>query len=316
MPSASPPDAHPASVFSRHRPHLLAVAYRFTGSVAEAEDIVQDAYLRWAATDTAWVANPRAFLTRITARLALDHLKSARVRREHYIGPWLPEPLLALDGPAAHDEPAARDDLSHALLLALERLSPLERAAFVLHDLFDQDFDEIALTLQRSPAACRQLATRARRHVRAARPRFVVPPGEGARIVEAFLNAIRSGDLAALTRLLAADAVLVSDSGGKIRAARREVLGADRVARLFASLTRRHGPPQSAMPVRIFGDPGLLLQDARGTLQTLAFEIREGVVHRLFLVRNPDKLRHLTRDEGAPLASPPCLLPESPPDAP
>lgn len=310
MPSESPPESHPASVFTRHRPHLLAVAYRFTGSVAEAEDLVQDAYLRWAATDTAAVEHPRAFLTRITARLALDHLKSARVRREHYVGPWLPEPLVGLDEPAANDDPAARDQLSHALLLALERLSPLERAAFVLHDLFDQDFDEIAVTLQRSPAACRQLATRARRHVQAARPRFVVPPKEGARVVEAFLGAIRSGDLAALTRLLAADAVLMSDSGGKIRAARREVLGADRIARLFASLTRRHGPPQSALPVTIIGDPGLLLQDARGTLQTLAFEICEGAVHRLFLVRNPDKLRHLACDDGEGLASPPCFLPE------
>ncbi len=308
MPSDAPPDTHPAVEFSRHRPHLLAVAYRFLGSVSEAEDIVQDAYLRWAATDTASIDNPRAFLTRVTARLCLDHLKSARVRREHYVGPWLPEPLVSLEGSDQTDEPAARDDVSHALLLALERLSPLERAAFVLHDLFGQDFDEVAATLQRSPAACRQLATRARRHVRSDRPRFRVPRHEGARLVDAFLEAARSGDLAGLTGLLAADAVLLSDSGGKVRAARREVLGASRIALLFTSLTRRHGPPQSALPVIVNGVPGLLMQDSAGLLQTLAFDVRDGRIQALYLMRNPEKLRHLSEADGP--ASPACAMPE------
>jgi RNA polymerase sigma-70 factor (ECF subfamily) len=308
MPTDAPPETHSAFEFTRHRPHLLAVAYRFLGSVTEAEDVVQDTYLRWAAADRSTVDEPRAFLTRIAARLALDHLKSARVRRVRYVGPWLPEPLVATDASSYDADPAARADLSHALLLALERLSPLERAAFVLHDLFDQDFDEIASTLQRTPAACRQLAARARRHVRNERPRFAVSPREAARVVEAFLHAIQSGDLAGLTHLLAADAVLLSDSGGKIRAARREVLGADRIARLFASLTRRLGPPQAAVAASINGDPGLLMRDARGALQTLAFEMRNGAIVRLFLMRNPEKLQHLRPPGPYAISASSCAL--------
>lgn len=282
-----------ATAFEPHRRHLQAVAYRFLGSVADAEDIVQETWLRWTQADIAAVTEPRAYLTRIAARLCLDQLKSARVRRERYVGPWLPEPVVVAAGYATDAAGEKADDISVALMLALERLSPLERAAFVLHDAFGQSFEEVAVALDRTPATCRQLAARARQHLRSARARFTVPPGEGERLVEAFLNAAQSGNLAGLTRLLAADAVLHSDSGGKVRAARRHILGAERIARLFAILTRRFGPARRAETVRINGLPGLVMQDAEGLTQTLAFEIRQGAITALYLVRNPEKLRHV-----------------------
>ncbi len=282
-----------AAAFEPHRRHLRDVAYRFLGSVADAEDIVQETWLRWTQADLAAINEPRAWLTRIAARLSLDQLKSARVRRERYVGPWLPEPLVEAAGYATEGTDPQADDISVALMLALERLSPLERAAFVLHDVFGQTFEEVATALDRTPATCRQLATRARQHLRAARPRFTVPAGEGERLAEAFLRAAQSGDLAGLTRVLAPDAVLHSDSGGKVRAARRHIVGADRIARLFAILTRKFGPARRAEAARINGLPGLVMQDATGLTQTLAFEIRNGAIATLYLVRNPDKLRHV-----------------------
>lgn len=292
------PPASATDVFEQHRPHLLSVAYRFLGSLTEAKDIVQESYLRWIRSDLREIRDARAFLTRIAARLCLDHLKSARVQREHYVGQWLPEPVVeSAVGPAPSVELA--DDISVALLLALERLSPLERAAFVLHDIFGQGFPEIAVILETSPVSCRQLAARARRHVRAARPRYAISPAEGRTLVEAFEAAARTGDLLGLTRLLARDAVLHSDSGGKVRSARRRILGAERIARLFAGLTRKHGPPMSAAPAVINGLPGLLWRDATGLLQTVAFEISGRRIQTLYVVRNPDKLRHLT-EPGQP----------------
>ncbi|MDD2765407.1 MAG: sigma-70 family RNA polymerase sigma factor [Opitutaceae bacterium] len=292
-PITSTAQTDPASGFEPHRRHLLAVAYRFLGSVSDAEDIVQETYLRWAAAGAAGIREPRGYLTRITAHLCLDQLKSARVRRERYVGPWLPEPIVEAAGFSTGPADDRTDDISVALMLALERLSPLERAAFVLHDAFGQSFDEVAAALDRTSSACRQLAARARKHLRTARPRFAVPPGEGERLVEAFLRATQSGDLAGLTRLLTADAVLHSDSGGKVRSARRLILGADRIARLFATLTRKYGPPHSATPARINGLPGLLMLDYNNVTQTLAFEIRDGAIATLYLIRNPDKLRHV-----------------------
>lgn len=283
-----------AAAFESHRHHLRDIAYRFLGSVADAEDIVQETWLRWAAAAPADIREPRAYLTRIAARLCLDQLKSARVRRERYVGPWLPEPLVEETGYVTAGAGADRtDDVSVALMLALERLTPHERAAFVLHDVFGQTFEEIAMALDRPPATCRQLAVRARRHLHAERPRFTVPPAEGERLVAAFLGAAQSGDLAGLTRVLAADAVLHSDSGGKVRAARRHIVGAERIARLFAILTRKFGPARHAAPARINGLPGLVMRDAAGLVQTLAFEFRDGAIAALYLVRNPDKLRHV-----------------------
>ena len=282
-----------AAAFEPHRRHLRDVAYRFLGSVADAEDIVQETWLRWTKADLTTISEPRAWLTRIAARLSLDQLKSARVRRERYVGPWLPEPLVEAAGYATEAAGPQTDDVSVALMLALERLSPLERAAFVLHDAFGQTFEEVAIALDRTPTTCRQLAARARQNLRAARARFTVPPGEGERLAEAFLRAAQTGDLAGLTRVLAPDAVLHSDSGGKVRAARRHIVGADRVARLFAIITRKFGPARRARLARINGLPGLVMQDAAGLTQTLALDIRDGAIAAVYLVRNPDKLRHV-----------------------
>jgi len=290
-------DAAAVQAFEPHRRRLRGLAYRMLGSVADAEDVVQDAYLRWHATDRRRVADARAFLSKTVVRLCLDHLKSARHRRESYVGPWLPEPLLdeAAD-PAGADIDLA-DDLSVALLLVLERLSPLERAAFLLHDVFDLGFAEIADALGRNEAACRQLAARARRHVQSAPPRFAVPLDEGARLADAFLAASRSGDVAALGRLLAADAVAYTDGGGRKAAALNPIRGRDKLLRFYAGLARKAGQlfPEVVYRGRINGLAGFITVEADDTLQTTALDIRDGVIAALYIVRNPEKLAHLDR---------------------
>src|SRR5262249_11568311 len=214
---AGPDEA--AVTFEPHRRRLTGLAYRMLGSLSEAEDIVQEAYLRWHAAERERVGNPRAYLSRTVARLCLDHLKSARARRETHIRPWLPEPI-AGETPLAPDTASElADDLSVALLMTLERLSPLERAAFLLHDVFEMEFGDIAKVLERSESACRQLAARGRAHVREARPRFRVPESEAARLSDAFHRAIVTGDAAEFAELLAADAILYADGGGKRAAA-------------------------------------------------------------------------------------------------
>lgn len=284
-----------AQSFEPHRRRLRGLAYRMLGSVADAEDIVQEAYLRWHATDRARVANAGAFLSKTVARLCLDTLKSARHRRETYVGPWLPEPVLDEAGGADGSDLA--DDLSVALLLALERLSPLERAAFLLHDVFDLDFAEVADTLGRNAAACRQLAARARRHVRSARPRFPVDREEEARLADAFMAAARGGDIAALGRLLAADAVAYTDGGGRKAAALNPIHGRDKLLRFYAGLARKTGGlmPEVVYRGRINGLAGFVTVETDGTLQTTALDIRDGAVAAIYVVRNPDKLAHLDR---------------------
>ena len=276
-----------ADAFSAHRPRLTRIAYRMLGSVAEAEDVVQDAWLRWNAADRTQVRDPAAFLVRTITRLCLDVLKSARSRRETYIGPWLPEPVV---------EPVEPDDgLSLALMMALERLSPLERAAFLLHDVFGARFEEVARALDRDPAACRQLAARARAHVRAAKPRFPVTAEDGQRISAVFFAAVQSGDVTGLRRLLAEDAVLLTDGGGKITAALNPILGADRIARFFAGVARKPGyvPPSLRFQGLVDGLPGHVAGWPDGTLQSVALEIEAGRIKAVYIVRNPDKLRHL-----------------------
>jgi RNA polymerase sigma-70 factor (ECF subfamily) len=272
------------------------------GSMAEAEDAVQEAYLRWHDTDRDRIEEPRAFLMTATTRICLDVLKSARVKREEYVGPWLPDPVTDTASLAPDAQTELAEDLSVALLLALERLSPLERAAFLLHDVFDYSFAEVAEALGRHEAACRQLAARARAHVRGTRPRGVVPPQgassrmdpKHAELLSAFMAASRSGDLQALTSLLASDARVVTDGGGKVAAALEVIEGADRVAAFLAGVVRRGWTDEmSAHFEMINGMPGLLLNGPNGLLQTSAFEIEDGVVRAIYVVRNPDKLRHL-----------------------
>ena len=284
-----------AAVFEPHRRHLVRVAYRMLGSVSEAEDAVQDAFVRWLGVDRAAIVEPRAFLTRTVARLCLDRLKSARARREEYVGTWLPEPVVEADHTEA--SVALADDISMALVVTLERLSPLERAAFLLHDVFDMDYSAVADLLERSEAAVRQLAARAREHVRDARPRFPASDAEATRLADAFQAALAAGDLAALSRVLAEDAVFYSDGGGKRLAALNPIFGRDKIVRFFEGIARKPGglaglTDAAVHRVWINGMPGFLVRATEG-VETLAIEVADGVIVGLYGVRNPDKLRHL-----------------------
>ena len=304
--------SNPAASFEPYRRRLLGLAYRMLGSMADAEDAVQDAYLRWHGADRDNVSDPRAFLMTTTTRICLDMLTSARARREEYIGPWLPEPVVDTAALAPDSRTELAEDLSIALLLTLDRLSPLERAAFLLHDVFDFSFNEVAAALERNEAACRQLAARARAHVREARPRGATAPavrsgeidGKHAQLLSAFAAATRSGDLDALTQMLANDVRVVTDGGGKVRAALEAIEGADRAARFLIEVTRKRPGAwwRDEFTVRfatLNGLPGVIVEAPEGPVQTAAFEIEDDVIRALYVVRNPDKLRHLaaTSDE-------------------
>lgn len=276
-----------AASFDPLRPRLTRIAYRMLGSVADAEDVVQDAFVRWMGADRTAIREPEAFLRRVVTRLCLDQLKSARARRETYVGPWLPEPVV--------EEEDDADDVTLPLMLALERLSPLERAAFLLHDVFGLGFDEIAETIGRDPAAARQLASRARTHVRAARPRFDVPKERGLEIAAAFFQASRSGDMTSLRGLLADDVSVYSDGGGKVHAGLRPILGIEDVMKLHGSLVRFFAKEMSRVERwgMINGLPGFVTREPGGVLQTTALAIEDGKIVGIYIMRNPDKLRHL-----------------------
>jgi RNA polymerase sigma-70 factor (ECF subfamily) len=293
----------PATTFEPHRRRLLGLAYRMLGSMAEAEDAVQEAYLRWHDADREAVEEPRAFLITTTTRICLDVLKSARVQREHYVGPWLLEPVTDTTALAPDAQTELAEDLSVALLLALDRLSPLERAAFLLHDVFDYSFAQIAAALGRGEAACRQLASRARARVRELRPAGTVPARAAsagvdpkhAELLSAFIAASRSGDVATLTRLLANDARIITDGGGKVAAALNVIEGADRVAAFVTGAVRKGWTDDMTFRFdRINGLPGVILSTPQGPVQTTAFEIEGDAVKAIYIVRNPDKLRRLT----------------------
>ncbi|PNU02108.1 RNA polymerase subunit sigma [Novosphingobium guangzhouense] len=275
--------------FTTQRSRLLRLAYRMLGSLSDAEDVVQDAWLRWARADSA-IEYPTTYLTRIVTRLCLDRQKSARTQRETYVGPWLPDPLLG----SVEPDVMISDDITVTLMLAMERLSPLERAAFLLHDVFDMSLPEVALTLGREPAAVRQLASRARKHIRTARPRFAVKATEADRIARAFFVAARDGDTAQLAGLLAEDVEIHADGGGKVLAFRNVVRGVDNALRLFAGLRRKHAPvPTLIRTAMIDGLPGYISIDGAGLLQTTALEMYEGRITAVYIVRNPDKLGHI-----------------------
>jgi RNA polymerase sigma-70 factor, ECF subfamily len=296
----------PAASFEPYRRRLLGLAYRMLGSMADAEDAVQETYLRWHAAERDKVSDPRAFLMTTTTRICLDMLTSARARREEYVGPWLPEPVVDTAALAPDTRTELAEDLSIALLLTLERLSPLERAAFLLHDVFDFSFSEVAMALERNAAACRQLAARARAHVRAVRPRGTAGPDastraespEAKQLLAAFIAATQSGDLHALTQLLASDVRVVTDGGGKVRAALKVIDGADRAARFLVDVTRKRPGAwwRDDFTLRfaaINGLPGVIVDGPEGPVQTAAFEIEGGAIRALYVVRNSEKLRHL-----------------------
>jgi RNA polymerase sigma-70 factor (ECF subfamily) len=278
--------ADAAASFDPLRPRLIRVAYRMLGSIADAEDVVQDAFLRWLDTDRAAVREPEAFLRRVVTRLSLDQLKSARVRREQYIGEWLPEPIVEA-------EPV--EDVTLPLLIALERLSPLERAAFLLHDVFGLDFDEVAQSIDRDPAACRQLAARARTHVRSEKPRYELDKARGLELAAAFFSASRGGDMGRLQSMLAEDVSVHSDGGGKRLAGYKPVFGLENVMKLQASLARffREGTSQLVSYGFVNGLPGFVTREADGMLQTTALLVVDGQIHAIYVMRNPDKLGHL-----------------------
>lgn len=275
-----------AATFDALRPKLVRVAYRMLGSMADAEDVVQEAWLRWQATDREQVRVPEAFLRRVVARLCLDVLKSARARREDYVGTWLPDPVV---------ETEEVEDVTLPLMLALERLSPLERAAFLLHDVFGESFDSVAEVLGREPSACRQLASRAREHVRAERPRYPVDREHGMALAEAFFAASREGDTGRLGALLAEDVSFYADGGGKRPAVARVMRGADEVARTLAAIARLTRGQRGTLLnfAWVNGLPGYVTREADGELQTTALLVENGRVRAVYVMRNPDKLRHL-----------------------
>jgi RNA polymerase sigma-70 factor, ECF subfamily len=273
------------ATFEAARPMMLRTAYRMLGSLADAEDVIQDAWLRWADVDQDEIREPAAFLRRTVVRLCLDVLKSARVQREEYVGPWLPDPIV-------QDEPL--EDVTLPLLLALERLSPLERAAFLLHDVFGESFEDIARTLGRDAATCRQLASRARQNLRADKARYNVSREQGLSIASAFFAASRSGDVNALSKILAADVSYQADGGGKRPALPRIIVGAHDVADLLGAIAGiyRDMPSKLVRYTFINGLPGFVTQEADG-VQTTALLIDQGQVKAVYVMRNPDKLRHL-----------------------
>ncbi len=313
------PDADAVAPYRAVRADLVGLAYRMTGSIATAEDIAQEVFLRWhlhAERDR--VAVPRAWLLKVAARLSLDHLKSARVRREVYVGPWLPEPLVDPEPPPQEAAREQAQDLSVAFLLTLQRLTPAERAVFILHDLFDTPFAEIAGLLGRSEEACRKLAGRARQQLGDAAPRrapATVPEQEVRRIARAFLDASRRGDEAALRRMLARDVVLQSDGGGRRQAALRPILGVDRVVRLYVGLARKR-PAEAAPPLlhlgRLNGLPGYVTREPDGHPQTTSLEIdAEGRVAAIYVVRNPEKLAWIAARLAGADAHPPSNPPRT-----
>ena len=279
------------AAFEAQRPYLRAVAYRLLGRVGDAEDVVQEAWLRWREVDRATVVDDRAYLTQVTTSLAIDRLRREQRRRETYVGPWLPEPV-ALE-PDVADRVELADSVEMALLVVLETLSPLERAVFVLREAFGEPYEEIALVVDRNEEAVRQLAHRARRHVDERRPRFDADARTRREVTERFLAAAAGGDVDALMELLAPDVTLVSDGGGVVRAALRPIEGADAVARWLAGVASRGLAEPSMEVVELNGGPAAVVR-SRGELQAaIVLGVAGGRVRAVYLVANPDKLSRL-----------------------
>ncbi|MCX4999593.1 RNA polymerase sigma-70 factor [Streptomyces longwoodensis] len=283
-------------VFEEHRPLLMGVAYRMLGRVADAEDVVQDAWLRWSGVDRSTVREPRPYLVRVTTRLAIDRLARIKSRNEAYVGPWLPEPWVTDFGdtvPDGAERAVLADTVSLAVLVVLESLSPLERAVFVLREAFGFPFAEIAAMLDRSETAVRQLAGRARRHVAERRPRYEVDPVQRRELTERFLAAASGGDLDALMELLAPDARLVGDSGGKAKAPVRVLESADAVGRFLLGAARKGVEDVSYRFLELNGGPALLVLSGDRPDCVFQLEVADGRIQAVYVVRNPDKLRAL-----------------------
>ncbi|CAN5612500.1 RNA polymerase sigma-70 factor [soil metagenome] len=288
----TPAQRRDTDAFLDHRERLVRVAYRMLGSVSDAEDVVQDAWLRWQRADRSEVADPLAFLVRTTSRLALDRLRQLTARREEYHGEWLPEPF-ATNAPET--EAIARDDLSMAMMRVLELLSPLERVVFVLREAFDYSHAEIGVIVGRTEPTVRQLAHRARLHVDESRPRYRTDPRTQRDLTERFLVATQTGDLEALLKLLAPDVTLVADGGGKVRAPLLPVVGADAVGRFLLAVGAREAGRIAASAAVVNDGPAIVVSSAAGVQAVIALDVTEGRIGRIYLVGNPDKLRAMSR---------------------
>ena len=281
-------------IFEEQRRYLFAIAYRLLGTVSDAEDIVQDAFLRWQRDGEREVRSVRAYLATIVVRLCLDELRSARARREVYVGPWLPEPLLTSGRTDLTDSLVLRESLSFAFLLMLESLSPVERAVFVLREVFDYDYAEIAAMVDRSEANCRQVFHRARQRLAERQTRFAASQEQREQVTEQFMRAATSGDVQGLLRVLAEDAVLVGDGGGKGFAAPRPIHSADRVARGFLGALQKL-PPDRAWLDEVNGQPAIVAMRGGRPFAVLVLEVQDGRIQRLYSVVNPDKLESIER---------------------
>lgn len=296
----------PVATFEAARPRLLGLAYRMLGVLADAEDVVQEAWLRWSGAEHGDIESPEAWLTTVTTRLSLDHMRAGRRRREEYVGPWLPEPVVLARGP--EDQAEMADSLTLGFLTMLDRLTPVERAVLLLADVFAVPYAEVAVSVGKSEVACRQIGSRARRRLRATPTTPTTPIWGGSvrntglgraksgerEVVDALLVALALGDVAAALDRLAPDVVSISDGGPERRAARRPIVGAERVARFFMNLTRRHVGGMSVEPADINGDPGVILKVDGVIDMVAAFEVEDGRVAAIWVMRNPDKLEHVT----------------------
>ena len=284
--------------FGRYRPLLFSIAYRMLGGVMEAEDVVQEAYLRWRRASTEEVRSPKAYLSTVVTRLSIDRLRREKVRREEYVGPWLPEPLVSGDEEA--ETVGLEGALSMAFLVLLESLGPIERAVFLLGDVFGYEYAEIAAFVGKTEANCRQICVRARRSIAARRPRFESSPEEEERLMRTFLRACTEGDMEGLVSMLSEDATLYSDGGGKTRAALNPIRGAEKIARFFAGILAKAPPGFIVRHSTINGRPGLIGYFADGRPHSVTtFDVAQGNIRAIRLVVNPEKLRAVQPLEDA-----------------
>ena len=302
VPSGACSDLRPLASFDDHRGLLFSIAYRMLGSRADAEDMLQETFLRWQQASETHIRDPRAFLVTVITRLCINQLQSARVRREQYFGQWLPEPLFTQSAPESPAISGIDGSLSMAFLMLLERLTPVERAVFLLREVFDYEYAEVAAMLGRSEANCRQILKRAKQHVAEERQRFDTSPKEHRRLLQEFLEATGRGDMQGLLALLSKDVVLYTDGGGKATAVPNPIYGSDRVARFFFTA------PQKFMPkdiVRRFteinGQPGIAVYHEGRVFGVLSMDIAKGQIRNIYIVRNPDKLERLPSLPPAPL---------------
>ena len=282
--------------FEELRPYLFSLAYRMLGSAADAEDVVQEAYLRWQRAED--VEHPKAYLSKVVTRLCIDHLQSARVRRETYVGPWLPEPLLTDVTPDAAEEVERAESLSMAFLVMLETLSPVERAVFLLREVFGYEYGEIAEAVGRSEDNCRQIAHRAKQHLEARRPRFTAAKDKQQELLAAFFEACAFGDLDRLTGVLAEDVTLWSDGGGRVRAARRPIYGRDKVGRFVLGILAKGGDRLAIQVAEVNGQPGFVAFEGDRPETVAALDMTEEGISGIRLVVNPEKLAGITRLPG------------------